>query len=176
MSEWWSQWLKEHRMTATIIAIGAVILNWLPQWLASVWSLFSSEPMFPWLSHHVPFHFSSLFVTVPISAAVILAISWGIWRPSKSNFAAVTFDDAIILPSDRHDGTQVLRHNGAASQVIKDSAPDNTDQNVTQWIEARFPTRVVLTDDRYHFGFEVQIPQSHLRVMIRRMKNRPEYI
>src|SRR5262249_6057999 len=87
-----------------------------------------------------------------------------------------TFDDAIILPSDRHDGTQVLRHNGAASQVIKDSAPDNTDQNVTQWIEARFPTRVVLTDDRYHFGFEVQIPQSHLRVMIRRMKNRPEYI
>jgi hypothetical protein len=52
-------------------------------------------------------------------------------------------------------------------------SPDNTDQNVKQWIEARFPRRVVLMDDRYHFMFEVQVPQ---RVTIRRIKTRPEYI
>ena len=48
--------------------------------------------------------------------------------------------------------------------------PDNTDQNVARWIEARFPRRVVLMDDRYHFMFEVQVPQSHQPMTDRKKK------
>jgi hypothetical protein len=96
---------------------------------------------------------------VLIAIAVILSA-----RRAQSNFAAVTFEDAIIVANP--DGTQRIIHKGT---------PDNTDQKVAQWVETRFPRRVVLMDDRYHFGFEVQVPPGR-RVMIRRMKNRPECI
>ena len=93
-----------------------------------------------------------------IASTVCLLLWWFLSRKEKS-FAAVTFEDAIILPNP--DGSERIVHK------------PSIDQKVAQWIEARFPRRVVLVDDRYHFGFEVQVPQ---RVMIRRTKNRPRYI
>lgn len=113
---------------------------------------------------------------LPLIASTICLLLW--WflsgREKKRGFAAVTFEDAIIVPNP--DGTQRIIHKENSLTEPAPSAPDNTDQKVAQWIEARFPRRVVVMDDRYHFRFDVQAPQSHHGVTIRRVKNNPEYI
>src|SRR5207244_13420039 len=66
-------WIRRHPLIAalTAFAFGAA-----PQWIASVWSLFSSEPLVPWLArHNVPtLPFSPLWVTGSISVILIAAI------------------------------------------------------------------------------------------------------
>ena len=56
---------------------------------------------------------------LPLIASTICLLLW--WflsgREKKRSFAAVTFDDAIIVPSGRDDGTAVLRHRGASAQA-----------------------------------------------------------
>jgi hypothetical protein len=81
------QWLKGHPMIAACLAVGAVLLNWLPQWVASVWSLFSSEPMFKWLgNHHMPrLTFSPSYITAPITIGLLVIILWGLFSPVRKS-------------------------------------------------------------------------------------------
>src|SRR5438552_5954551 len=81
------RWLKRHRTTAAFLAICAVLLNWLPQWAASVWSLFSSEPMFQWLGEHhmLRLPFSPLYVTGPVSLGLLAIILWALFSPTRTN-------------------------------------------------------------------------------------------
>ena len=55
-------WIRRHALLATFLtlAFGAA-----PQWIASIWSLFSSEPLLPWLAkHNIPqLPFSPLWIT-----------------------------------------------------------------------------------------------------------------
>ena len=54
----------------------------------------------------------------PLIASTICLVFWWFLSRREKKFAAVTFEDAIIFPSERHDGTQILRHNpGVASQA-----------------------------------------------------------
>ena len=70
----------------------------------------------------------------------------------------------------------LIRWRKPTSEKIITPVQDDIDRKVAQWIEARFPRRLVVMDDRYHFAFEVQAPQSPHRVTIRRIKNSPENI
>ena len=86
----------------------------------------------------------------------------GFYRAGRKDLPQFTVEDAIIVPNP--DGTQRLIHK------------PSVDQKVAQWIEARFPRRIVVVDDQYHFRFDVKAPQSHHGVSIRRTKNCPENI
>src|SRR2546430_629449 len=49
-----------------------------PQWIVSVWGLFSSEPIIPWLIRHKVPHlaFSAWFITAPIGALMFFCLVW----------------------------------------------------------------------------------------------------
>ena len=74
-------------MIAACLAICAVLLNWFPQWAASVWSLFSGEPMFQWLGEHhmLRLTFSPIYVTGPVSFGLLAIILWGLFSPARKN-------------------------------------------------------------------------------------------
>jgi hypothetical protein len=53
----------------------------------------------------------------PLIASTICLALWYCLSRREKNFAAVTFDDAIILPSGLNDGSEVIRHSGIATQA-----------------------------------------------------------
>src|SRR5947208_2857158 len=56
---------------------------------------------------------------LPLIASIICLMLWFFLSRREKRFAGVSFKDAIILPSERHDGTQILRHQGVADSRIK---------------------------------------------------------
>jgi hypothetical protein len=86
-------------MTAISVAvIGA------PQWVSSVWSLFSSEPLVPWLSARgIPhFAFSAWSVTIPIGVAMFGIVLWAEFvreKPAK-NSSRVQAPQPVIVALD----------------------------------------------------------------------------
>jgi hypothetical protein len=68
-------WVKRHSWFATI---GGFAVLTAPQWVASVWALFSNEPLIPWLiKHHIPhFSFSAWWITAPLGIAMLTAVWW----------------------------------------------------------------------------------------------------
>ena len=75
-------WIRRHPLIA---ALAAFAFGAAPQWIASVWSLFSSEPLVPWLArHNVPtLPFSPLWVTGSISVILIAAIFFVVQRQNQ---------------------------------------------------------------------------------------------
>jgi hypothetical protein len=71
----------------TAISVGII---GAPQWVSSVWSLFSSEPLIPWLTaHNIPhFAFSPWFITVPLGLGMFGIILWpqlkGFFQPTPT--------------------------------------------------------------------------------------------
>jgi hypothetical protein len=88
-------------MIAACLGIGAVLLNWLPQWAASVWSLFSSEPMFQWLGKHhmLRLPFSPIYITGPVSIVLLAIILWGLFSPTRKQ-KALTERSSKPAPAD----------------------------------------------------------------------------
>ena len=68
---------RSNPVWASVISV-AIIDS--PQWIGSVWGLFTNEPLFPWVRSHVfggglmP-AFSPYMVTVPVGV-VLLAFTW----------------------------------------------------------------------------------------------------
>lgn len=62
-------------MLATTISFAVISA---PQWVASMWSLGSSEPLLPWLlKHHIPhLAFSPWFITAPVGGLMFLTVVW----------------------------------------------------------------------------------------------------
>jgi hypothetical protein len=69
------RWIQRHQLLASVLIFAFITA---PQWLASVWALFSSEPFVSWLMRHdVPhFRFSSWWITAPVGAVMFLIVVW----------------------------------------------------------------------------------------------------
>ena len=71
-------WIRRHALLAAFLtfAFGAA-----PQWIASIWSLFSSEPLVSWLARHniLQLPFSPFWITGGISSFLLAAICWLVW-------------------------------------------------------------------------------------------------
>src|SRR6266542_1599855 len=67
------RWIERHPLLATIASFAVLTA---PQWVASVWALFSSEPLIPFLiKHNVPhFGFSPWFVTAPLGILMFATV------------------------------------------------------------------------------------------------------
>src|SRR5437667_2666665 len=65
--------IERHPLLATIASFAVLTA---PQWIASVWALFSSEPLIPWLiKHNVPhFGFSPWFITAPLGILMFTTV------------------------------------------------------------------------------------------------------
>jgi hypothetical protein len=66
-------WIRKHPWLATILSFVVVTA---PQWIASVWALFSSEPLLPWLvRHNFPrLVFSPWWISGSIGAILLIVI------------------------------------------------------------------------------------------------------
>ena len=78
-------------MLAAIAAAASFLFIFLPQWAASVWALFSNEPLAIWLTRqHFPnFPFSPLWITGPIGTVLLIIILLSI-RSDKRKAEPVT--------------------------------------------------------------------------------------
>src|SRR6266436_5414181 len=77
-------WIRRHPLLAAILSFGIIPA---PQWLASVWALFSSEPLVPWLMRHHIAHlsFSPWLITIPVGVLMFVGILLVQWKvPLKS--------------------------------------------------------------------------------------------
>jgi hypothetical protein len=99
-----------------IAAFAAFAFGAAPQWIASVWSLFSSEPLVPWLARHkVPtLPFSPLWVTGSISVILIAAIFFVVQRQNQPMVRTKTLEQGrspqpIIVAIDE---LKALRYEG----------------------------------------------------------------
>jgi hypothetical protein len=94
-------------MIAACLGIGAVLLNWLPQWVASVWSLFSSEPIFQWLGEHhmLRLPFSPIYITGPVSIVLLVIILWGLFTPTRKRKA---LPESSSKPAPAHESPQSI--------------------------------------------------------------------
>jgi hypothetical protein len=64
-----------------LLATGfSLVVGAAPQWINSVWGLFSSEPLVPWLlRHNIPhphLAFSPWWITAPVGAIMFLIVLW----------------------------------------------------------------------------------------------------
>jgi hypothetical protein len=98
--------VRRHPLMCTLLAF---FVGTLPQWAASVWSLFNyDEALVPWLlRHHLPhIAFSPWFITAPIGAlmfATVLVIEWNVPFIPKKKVEKLQQRHAALLASG--DGT-----------------------------------------------------------------------
>ncbi len=67
------RWIERHPLLATIVSFAVLTA---PQWVASVWALFSSEPLIPWLiKSNIPhFGFSAWLITAPLGILMFATV------------------------------------------------------------------------------------------------------
>jgi hypothetical protein len=68
-------WIERHPLLATLTSFAVLTI---PQWVASVWALFSSEPLIPWLvKHDIPhLGFSAWWITIPTGLFMFAVVIW----------------------------------------------------------------------------------------------------
>jgi len=67
--------ILQSRKAKIIGTIAAFVLGWVPQWWASIWSLFSAEPFARVMARNgVRLPFSLLWITTPLGLGMLLSI------------------------------------------------------------------------------------------------------
>jgi hypothetical protein len=88
-SERRGQFFKRHPALTFLFATGSFLFGFLPQWGASVWSLFSSRPLVPYVIEKIPalekilVGFNWNFITMPIGFGGSLLLIWFLVRPAR---------------------------------------------------------------------------------------------
>lgn len=104
-----TKWLRRHPIISGTVAIVSFLLIWLPSAVLNLWSLYSNEPLFIWLSKHsLPkLVFSPLWITIPIFGGLLIVILWALFAGSKksnevdSTLTSIRSDDLKVeLQSD----------------------------------------------------------------------------
>jgi hypothetical protein len=122
-------WIRRHQLLATVVSFAVLTA---PQWVASVWALFSSEPLVPWFfRHHIPrLAFSPWFITAPLGLlmfAIVIWIEWKVPFLSRAKLArlqelkAAAAPDSLMQPlsqSPAHDIIVELVPNRWASPAL----------------------------------------------------------
>ena len=86
-SERKGNFFKKHPVLALVLAFASFLFGWLPQWGASVWSLFSSRPLVPYLIEKMS-RFNWNLVTMPIGFAGCILLIWLLVRSRRQPASA----------------------------------------------------------------------------------------
>jgi hypothetical protein len=86
-SERQGSFFKEHPVLALVLAFASFLFGWLPQWGASVWSLFSSQPLVPYLIEQTT-RFNWNLVTMPIGFGGCILLIWLLVRSRVQSASA----------------------------------------------------------------------------------------
>jgi hypothetical protein len=88
------------------IAAASFLFGWLPQWGASVWSLFSSQALVPYVIEKIPalekisVGFNWNFVTMPIGFGGAILLIWLLVRPARLD----RYDAGDVIETNQHGG------------------------------------------------------------------------
>jgi hypothetical protein len=80
---------KRHPALTLLLSAASFLFSFVPQWGASVWSLFSSRSLVPYLIEKIPalenisVGFNWNFVTMPIGFGVSILLIWLLFRPAQ---------------------------------------------------------------------------------------------
>ena len=80
---------KRHPALTLLLSAASFVFSFVPQWGASVWSLFSSRPLVPYLIEKIPalenisVGFNWNFVTMPIGFGVSILLICLLFRPAR---------------------------------------------------------------------------------------------
>jgi hypothetical protein len=83
------KFFKRHPVLTFMSAIASFLFGFLPQWGASAWSLFSSQPLVPYMVEKLPAFekisggFNWNFVTMPIGFGGAIFLIWLLVRPAR---------------------------------------------------------------------------------------------
>lgn len=139
----------------------AFFVGTLPQWVASIWSLFHyDEALVPWLlRHHLPhIAFSPWFITAPIGAlmfATVIIIEWKVPYISKKKL--ITLQERHTRALSSSDGNEIRRD--ISSQIPATADPKaEAPKAFSEPIE--LPKRFVVVDPPREVGPKV-VPPRH---------------
>jgi hypothetical protein len=105
-SEQRGNFFKRHPVLTSLLAAASFLFGWLPQWGASVWSLFSSQALVPYVIEKIPalekisVGFNWNFVTMPIGFGGAILLIWLLVRPARLD----RNDAGDVIETNQHGG------------------------------------------------------------------------